>query len=247
MASPKVSFRKGEPSKEDIEKLFRKRSLEVRYRQRFTIAKEGKRALQMGDHKNMVLRYTDYLRIIAETYEARTIYDIDPKSFDKKKDVVEQLLISQIYWELAKLYDQSDKVIDKLRACLNQFVRFTINQEFQSLNSEVVRKDLRKCRFKHEKIFKQSLESIYKDSRKCYLATFYSGDEELLSDFRLFKVFLWNKIYGGKLFVKAYYQFSPRIVSICEENFIARQFVAVVMKLIFQIREMVTWTLKKTK
>ncbi|MDH4466701.1 MAG: hypothetical protein QE271_01475 [Bacteriovoracaceae bacterium] len=226
-----------EPSNEDKEKLFKRRALEVRYRQRFTIAKEGKRALQMGDHRNMVLRYTEYLRIITETYEAPSIYEIKPEMFNSKTDVAELLLISQIYWELAKLYDQSDRVIDKLKSCLSQFVRFTINQQFQSLNTEVVRKDLRKCRFKHEKIFKSSLEIIYKDSRKCYMVTYYAGESEILEDFRLFKDFLWIKVYGGKFLVQTYYQISPIIIERCERSTHFRVCMSWAMSALFLVRK----------
>jgi len=225
--SEKQTSKKGAQTVEDKERLFRRRSLEGRYRQRFTIAKEGKRALQMGDYRTMVLRYTDYLRIVAETYEARSIYEIKPELFDKKKDVAELLLISQVYWELAKLYDQSDRVIDKLKSCLNQFVNFTINQDYQSLNTEIVRKDLRKCRFKHEKIFKLSLESIYKDSRKCYIITYFSKEETVVSDFRKFKSTLWNLGPVGKLLVSLYYQFSPKMILLSEQS--------KVLKYIFQI------------
>jgi hypothetical protein len=208
---------------EDKEKMFRRRMLEGRYRQRFTIAKEGKRAQQLGDFRNMVLRYTDYLRILAETYEARSIYELKPELFDKKKDVAELLLISQVYWELAKIYDQSDRVIDKLRSCLSQFVLFTSNQDYQSLNTEIVRKDIRKCRFKHEKIFKQSLESIYKDSRNCYVITHFSHNVEVVADFRNFKEFLWSSVPYGSRLVAKYYQYSPALIAHSHKSIIVKK------------------------
>ena len=59
-----------------------RKTLEEKYKQRFTIAKEGKMALNRRDYRMMIYRYSEYLKIMADTFEVGTIYDLKPAFFD---------------------------------------------------------------------------------------------------------------------------------------------------------------------
>ncbi len=58
--------------------------------------------------------------------------------------MTEMLLISHVYWELSRVYEMTPKLQVAFDKCLKQFVRFTINQPYQVLNSEVLRKYIKK-------------------------------------------------------------------------------------------------------
>lgn len=194
------------------ERYIIRKTLEGKYRQRFTIAKEGKLALNRRDYKMMIYRYTEYLKIMCDTFEVNSIYELKTSFFDQKKDVAEMLLISQIYWELAKVYDGSSKSKDKLELCLKQFVRFTVGMQFQGLNSEIIRKELKKRKFKNNELIRKCLEGIYKQSSGCYMATYYSSDHLLLATLRSFKINHLAKFSAGQKFIYYYYEFSPSLI-----------------------------------
>ncbi len=155
------------------ERFVVRKMLEGKYKQRFTIAKDGKSALNRRDYRMMIYRYSEYLKIMADTFEIESIYELKPSFFNAKNDVAEMLLISQIYWELAKVYDGSNKTTDKQEQCLKQFVRFTIGMQFQGLNTEIIRKELKRRKFKNKELMLKGLEGIYKESNACYLATYF--------------------------------------------------------------------------
>jgi len=207
-----------EESRLERERYNRRKTLEVKYKQRFTIAKEGKSALTRRDLRMMVYRYNEYLKIMAETFEVATIYDIKPEHFDVKKDVAELLLISQIYWELAKLYDNSSKSTDKLTLCLNQFVCFTLNMPFQGLNSEIVRKEIKKRKFRNKQLFSSILDGIYRETSRCYIATHYECDQATLEILRKWKKNGLSKNILGQQFIAFYYEISPVLVSYLRKN-----------------------------
>lgn len=216
--SQKKKNKSTEELRAERERYMIRKMLEGRYKQRFTIAKEGKIALNKRDYKTMVYKFNEYLKILADTYEVDSIYEIKPESFDKKKDVTELLVISQIYWELSKLYDQSSKATDKIKLCLRQFVRFTVDMQYQSLNSEIVRKELKRRKFKQLPLFKSSLESIYREAKGCYLATHFSQDENLLMQLRALKNNVLLQQAWGVWLVRVYYKLSPRLVRRLENH-----------------------------
>ncbi len=79
------------------ERFLIRKMIEGKYKQRFTIAKEGKAAMNRRDYRMMIYLYTEYLKIMADTFEVATVYDLKPAFFNSKNDVAEMLLISQIY------------------------------------------------------------------------------------------------------------------------------------------------------
>jgi hypothetical protein len=201
-----------EEQRAERERYVVRKTLEGKYKQRFTIAKEGKTALNRRDYRMMIYRYSEYLKIMADTFEVQTIYDLKPAFFDAKKDVAELLLISQIYWELAKVYDGSSKSKDKLELCLKQFIRFTIGMQFQGLNTEIIRKELKRRKFKNKELMLKCLEGIYKESGGCYVATYFETDLQTLQILRNFKMSYLNKSPWGKQFIFYYYELSPELI-----------------------------------
>ena len=201
-----------EEQRAERERYVVRKTLEGKYKQRFTIAKEGKAALNRRDYRMMIYRYSEYLKIMADTFEVQTIYDLKPAFFDTKKDVAELLLISQIYWELAKVYDGSSKSKDKLELCLKQFIRFTIGMQFQGLNTEIIRKELKRRKFRNKELMLKCLEGIYKESGGCYVATYFEADLQTLKTLRNFKSSYLNKSKWGQKFIYYYYEFSPELI-----------------------------------
>ncbi len=200
--------------REERERYIVRKTLEGKYKQRFTIAKEGKTALNRRDFRMMIYRYSEYLKIMADTFEVEGVYDLKPTFFDAKKDVAELLLISQIYWELAKVYDGSSKSRDKLELCLKQFIRFTIGMQFQGLNTEIIRKELKRKKFKNKELILKCLEGIYKESSGCYIATYFEAEQNSLATLRYFKKQFLNQSKSGQKIVFYYYETSPLLIDI---------------------------------
>jgi len=218
MASPSKYSKNARDERERLLKLKHK------YETRITIAKFGKESLDAGDYANALRKFTEYLSIMAEIKEVPDIYALKIHMFDSKKDITEMLMISHILFEMARLYDAVPKFREDAQKCADLFVHFSANQPFQVINSEMVRKSLKRSSFKNPDMFRDSFQQIHVQSKKCYIVTFCYGDNhQITRDFREFKD--WLLTYRlGQILVQKYYQFSSVAVVKYEKNFIFRYF-----------------------
>jgi len=196
-------------TRDEREKILR---LKHKYENRITVAKHGKECLDAGDYGNALKKFIDYFLILVELKEVKDIYELKVHMFDPKKDLTELLMISHIYFEMARMYDAVPKFQEDSKKCLEQFVHFSANQPFQVVNSEMVRKYLKKSVFKNPDSFRSAYQQIFVQSKKCYVVTFCYGDQHpITQDFRRFKEHLLDSSIG-RLFVQYYYLYSSSLV-----------------------------------
>ncbi len=192
--------------------------LKHRYDTRITNVKIGKHAFSKGDFLTAIRKYTEYLEVVAEVNKIPGIYELHPGHFDKNKDLTEMLMISNLYFELAKVYDATGKFQDDLSKCLDQFVLFSANQPFQVVNSEMCRKHLRKFKFKNHDLFFKAYQQIFVKSRKCYVATHCFGEDHThTNNLRTFRDIIIEYSIGRGL-VRGYYQHSPKFVRFLDNH-----------------------------
>lgn len=192
--------------------------LKHKYDTRITNVKIGKQAFVKGDFLTAIRKYTEYLEVISEVKKLTSIYELHPNHFDKSKDITEMLMISNLYFELAKVYDATGKFQEDLSKCLDQFVLFSANQPFQVVNSEMCRKHLRKFKFKNHDLFFKSYQQIIVKSRKCYVASHCFGEDHYhTNSLRAFREFLMEHSIGQS-FVRLYYSHSPAFVQFMQDH-----------------------------
>jgi hypothetical protein len=210
-------------------------ALTRKYQQRITFAKNGKDCVNKNDFVNAIKNYNQYFAILADSFDV-DINALRPDLFDQKRDLSELLLISQINWELSKIYDRAPNLKSEFNKCLAKFVLFTINKPFQVANAEMIRKFIEKERYVNKQEFKDAYKKIAINSKKCFIATqCYGYQHYKTEEFRKFKkLFINNNV--GVYFIQKYYQFSPKIINICEKSKIFNVFfVKIVAKPILNI------------
>jgi hypothetical protein len=196
--------------------------LRHKYENRITVARYGKESLDAGDYANALKKFMDYLHIMAEIKEVKDAYELRINHFDSKREITEMLMISHIFFEMARLYDAVPKFQPDVTKCLEQFVHFTANQPYQVVNSEMVRKYLKKSNFKNPDTFRNAYQQIYVQSKKCYIVTFcYGNDHWITRECREFKDWLLQYSWGQQV-VRHYYRISSEAVPVCEQNFFLR-------------------------
>lgn len=214
-------------TREEREKILK---LKHKYENRITVARYGKESLDAGDYGNALKKFMDYLHIMAEIKEVKDAYELRINMFDTKKDVTETLMISHIFFEMARLYDAVPKFQTDVTKCLEQFVHFTANQPYQVVNSEMVRKYLKKSNFKNHDAFRNAYQQIYVQSKKCYIVTFcYGNDHWITRECREFKDWLLQYTWGQNL-VRHYYCLSSEAIPACEQNFVLRHSTRLIAK-----------------
>jgi hypothetical protein len=205
----------GRQAREEREKML---ILKHKFENRITIAKFGKESLDNGDYSSAIAKFTEYMQIIADIKKTKDFYSLKPSHFDPKKDVTEMLMISHIYFEMARIYDAVPKFSEDAKKCLEQFVLFSANQPYQVVNSEMIRKYLKKSQFKNASTFRNAYEQIYVQSKKCYVVTFcYGNNHPVTHQYRKFKDWLLESSLGCEL-VRIYYNYSSVAVERWEKS-----------------------------
>jgi hypothetical protein len=208
MASINDKLEKADKRKQQLQ-------LQKKYGTRITTAKQAREAFLKKDYINAVKKYNEYLGILAELNDLEDIFQLNPTHFDQKNQVTEMLLISHVYWELARTYEMTPKFQTSFDKCINQFVKFTANQPYQVFNAEMLRKYIKKNRLKSNQIgrLNEAYAQIYVQSKKCFIATYCFGDQHpVTNDLRLLKRWLIQSRFGMEL-TRYYYIASPKIIT----------------------------------
>lgn len=203
-------------NKKDADKRKEKLVLQKRYEQRITTARHGREAFGNRDFVMAAKKYNEYLSVLAELKGVSDIYLLSPTHFDQKKEVTELLLISHIYWELARIHELTPKLQHAYSKCLVQFVKFTANQPFQVLNAEMLRKYIKKSKNSPQSaLLNDTYSQIFIQSKGCYIATNCFGTNHIITkDLRKFRDNILRYKVGFK-FVEVYYRYSPKLISVC--------------------------------
>lgn len=202
------------------EKKKQKIALQKKYGQRITIARQAREAFLQKDYISAQRKYYEYLGILSELNDIDDIFKLSPSMFDNKREVTEMLLVSHVYWEVARINETSPQLEKVFARALSQFVKFTVNQPYQVLNAEMLRKYIKKNRKVTQKYgqLNAAYQQIFVQSKKCYIATHCLGaTSPWTQTLRQFKLWLLETP-GGIHFVRFYYLFSPKLIRFLEAH-----------------------------
>jgi hypothetical protein len=231
-----LSIRARKKVKAQIEKSERDR-LMLLFTKRMELARKGTLSFKEGKVVDAVLNYTAYIEVLEKT-KGLSKGSLEPKHFDRKKDIAELLLMCGVFWDLAKMYDRPKKKdLDKLKHYLDRFVLFSKGMPYQNISSEMVRKYLVNSLPKNRNEFKDA--HIKLGGGKCFIATAVEDDcaPATLPILRKFRSEVLLPNFGGRMFVKIYYRLGPpcaRVVLKMPETFkkvLARRFDGLAQKI----------------
>lgn len=195
-------------------------ALQKIYNQRITIARQGREAFAQKDYIGASSKYKEYLQILADLNEIEDVYKLNPSMFDRKTQITEMLLISHVYWEISRINEVAPELQATYMKALNQFVKFTVNQPYQVLNAEMLRKFIKKtAKTSNKKAeLNYAYQQIFIQSEKCYIATMCYGEtHQLTNELREFKKLL-QRFPSGIKFIELYYRYSTKLVNFLEKK-----------------------------
>ncbi len=209
-----------ESSENQKEKKKKKLALQKKYGTRITIARQGREAFLAKDYVGAQRKYNEYLGILSELNDIDDIFKLSPSMFDNKREVTEMLLVSHVYWEIARINEKSPQLEKVFYKALAQFVKFTVNQPYQVLNAEMLRKYIKKNKRVTTKysVLNDAYQQIFVQSKKCFIATHCLGARSVETNtLREFKNLLIKSSIGMG-FVRWYYLTSPKLIRFFEKN-----------------------------
>ena len=207
------------------------------YQNRFKQLRLGHECYKKGNLAKSVEYYSNYLSILAQFFNTKE-NDLNPHLFDRKKDAGELLLISNVYWSLAKVYDKKPKFHHHATKCLNQFLKFTQGYNHQYANARMLKNYIAKGKAKNAKEFKLVYEKIKINSRTCLVSTYCFGyDSPVTQQLRLLREDL-SETCTGRAGIKFYYKHAPSLVAFLDRHKCAKK---IALPLIKKILFLIAW------
>ena len=187
------------------------------YQKRFKQLHIGQECYKKGDFAKTIEHYSNYLSILAQFFDTEES-KLKPEFFNQKKDLGELLLLSNVYWNLAKIYDKNPKFQHQSVRCLEQFLKFTKGYKHQHSNARMLRNYINSNRPKNKKNFKQIYEKMEMGSRSCFIATYCFGyDATVTRQLRMLKEDISGNFLGD-VGIEFYYKHAPGFISFFERH-----------------------------
>jgi hypothetical protein len=173
------------------------------------LAKLGVEAQKNKNYRSALQYYIAYIDILQK---GKNVSDLSPKDFDAKSDSAELLMLTGIYWDLAKIYDRlGSKDQFKAKYYLDKFVLFSKGTPYQKLSQEMLRKFLTYETPRDRQLFKDAYITL--GGGKCFIATAVEEhcDPVSIVILKRFRDEVLSKNGLGRAFITIYYALSPTI------------------------------------
>lgn len=222
------------PSKDDKSyTVGRSEAVLKAYRERLKVLRKAQEYAAMDEIPKAVQHYSQYLNVLAQYFDIPES-SLSPALFNRENDLAEMLLISHVYWDLAKAYDRSPTLTLESIRCLKQFVNFTLGFKYQYANSQMVKKFIRQRMAHNPKAFKDAYDKIRVEAKGCYIATYCYGESHPITmALRTYRDNVLLNSTHGRMFTQLYQFLSPKLIwSSTRFAFLSRPITAVLQFLI---------------
>lgn len=201
-----LSMRARRKYKAQMEKAARESYL-ARFNKRMELAKLGVESQKNRNYRQALQCYLSYVDILQRSKGGSELH---PSLFDVKSDSAELLMLTGIYWDLAKIYDRvKGKDKTKTKYYLDKFVLFSKGTSYQRLSREMLRKFLTYENPRNRPLFKEAFVSL--GGGKCFIATAVEDhfEDDTISVLRRFRDEVLSRNDTGRKLIRIYYQYSP--------------------------------------
>jgi hypothetical protein len=176
------------------------------FRRRLDIARRGLESYQEKNHKEAAMAFLSYIQVL-ERWKKVEPGKLTLANFDTKADIHEILLLSGVYWDLCKIYDQTSgaQSLERLRHFLHQYYIFAKGMPFAGVSAETLRRYLRSSTVRHKSEFKKSYKLL--SGHNCFVVTSLVDhtDDQTVEHLRAYRDGVLKTSWHGRVLVGFYY------------------------------------------
>ncbi len=193
------------------------------WRSRVRLIREARDRFATKNYMGSALAYEKYLRVLELVYETKP-NDLKVMYFNNPARAKELLVITSAYWDLARIYDRSEKFGQRMEQCaekLGEFLPFT--PSFKDLLNKI--DDYRKVAV-HKKTFDNVIALAKKKKKRCFIATaaFESPEAPAVKVLCSFRDDVLETRWAGRTLTHIYYRLSPPVAIILDHSPRLRKF-----------------------
>ncbi len=185
------------------------------FKRRVELARLGVDKFGSAKAAESVGAFESYIRLVEEMKKVKE-GGLTPSHFDKKLDLPEMLLISGMYWDLAKVYDRavpSKNSIAKMNLCLEKFVIFSKKMPYELICAETLRKYVYNDKATHKDAFLKHYKKL--TDGRCFIASavYEHLHRDTFDTLRWYRDFRLNRSFLGKGIIHSYYAVGPLLAN----------------------------------
>jgi hypothetical protein len=184
-------------------------------KKRLEFITNGLAAAQQKKYAEAVVYYQSYVKLL-EDWKGVNDGALTPSHFDYTREMGDLLMLSGLYWDLAKVFDQTESVekVKLFHHYMEKFILFSKSTTWEPMCAEQIRRYLLTNRPKHRQEFKNAYKLLGgKDS--CFIATALSDEIEFetIPALRIYRDQVLRKHLAGRVFIWAYYKAGPTLAN----------------------------------
>jgi hypothetical protein len=182
-------------------------------KKRLEFITNGITAAEQRKYAEAVMYYQSYIKLL-EDWKGVSDGALSPTHFDYTKEMGDLLMLSGLYWDLAKVFDRTESP-EKTKLFfhyLEKFILFSKGTTWEPMCAEQLRRYLLTNRPKHRAEFKNAFKMLG-GSETCFVATALSDEIELetIPTLRRFRDEVLKHHRMGRAFIRVYYAIGPSI------------------------------------
>lgn len=185
------------------------------WRNRVSLVRKAKDHLAQREYGESAVYFEKYLRVLELVYDKKP-GELSPDLFSTEARRQEMTVVTSVYWDLMRIYDQSPRYKDRQMASaikLAEFVRFT------PIYGHIMRKAESMTRTsKSPDVFKHFVKISNKNRPRCFIATaaFEGAQDPTIEILRVYRDRVLRRHPIGRRFTRLYYRYSPPIAQIVD-------------------------------
>lgn len=187
------------------------------WRNRVALVRKAKDHLAVREYGESAVYFEKYLRVLELVYDKKP-GELTPDLFSSDARRQEMTVVTSVYWDLMRIYDQSPRYKERQTAAavkLAEFVRFT------PIYGHIMRKAESMARTaKSPDVFKHFLKISNKNRPRCFIASaaFEGADDPTIETLRLYRDRVLRKTAAGRRFTRLYYRYSPPVARLIDRG-----------------------------
>lgn len=187
------------------------------WRNRVALVRKAKDHLAKREYGESAIYFEKYLRVLELVYDKKP-GELTPDLFSSDSRRQEMTVVTSVYWDLMRIYDQSPRYKDRQMAAalkLAEFVRFT------PIYGHIMRKAEGLTRTgKSTDVFKHFVKISNKNRPRCFIASaaFEGANDPTIDVLRLYRDRILRRNPVGRRFTRLYYRYSPPIAQIIDHG-----------------------------
>ncbi|MBL7670221.1 MAG: hypothetical protein JNM39_07020 [Bdellovibrionaceae bacterium] len=181
------------------------------WKSRVGLIKRARALMSRKMYNEAAVSYEKYLRILEIVFDCKKGEHLTPNNFKDSARTSELTVVTSVYWDLLRIYDSSDKYLERQQIAARQLAIFV---QFTPILPDIIKRAeafLRNA--KHPQVIKSFLKASAQQRPRCFVATAVYEDPlaREVQILRWYRDFYLKKTPWGRGFVKFYYKVSPTL------------------------------------